>query len=905
MKNYKLIIGSFLLSVLFLGFVRFDDEPLKKLLQQIEKYRLDYPQEKVHLHMDKPYYAIGDDIWFKAYVVNSEKNQLTGLSQILYVELINDKDSVKKSLRLPLTYGLAWGDFALTDSLQEGNYRIRAYTTWMRNFSEDYFFDKTFTVGNSISNKVLTDVKYSYSKDVNGERVEADITYTDLRGVPLVNKEVSYNVILDFRNIANGKGITDTNGKLSVNFVNAQPFILKSGKIQTTIKLDENKSATKTLPVKSTSNESDVQFFPESGNLVKGLPSKVGFKAVNADGLGIPVSGYISAADGTKLTEFKSEHAGMGKFAFRPQAVENYTATVVFEDGSEKSYPLPAVSPNGYILSADNLDNDEQLHIKVLTTEFNEPNAQFTLIAQSNGNVLYVSKTPLKSMSFSASLPKSRFPTGILQLTLFSDKNQPVAERMVFINHQDFLDLNIKTPKTTYSKREKVQLDIQASNPEGKPVVGSFSIAVTDEAKIPFDDNKETTILSNLLLSSDLKGFVENPNYYFHVMDRTRASHLDNLLLTQGWRRFEWKNIMNNSFPNLAYQPEKNMRVSGRVKAANGKPVVNGAVTLFSSSGDVFLIDTVTNENGEFVFENLYFNDSTKFIVQARNEKDRKNVEIQLDRIPPHVVTKNKNEAMLEVNVNSSILPYLKNSLSVYETMRQYGLLNRSIMLDEVMVVEKKPAVNNSSNLNGAGNADNVIKGDVLQNCFDITICLQGRVPGIVVRNGIVYSTRSMNSSFSGPVPMQIILDGMFVEPEFLSAINPNDIETIEVLRSISYTAIYGMRGGGGVLVINTKRGERTNSMNSYAPGIISFKPQGFYTARSFYQPKYDDPETRQDIPDHRTTVYWNPNVITDSTGIAKVEFFNADGVGAYKVVVEGLDVNGVLGRKVFRYNVN
>ncbi|HQS04403.1 MAG TPA: TonB-dependent receptor, partial [Daejeonella sp.] len=153
MRKYFIIIFSILFSATILGFI-IDDEPLKKILTQIEKYRLQYPQEKVHLHLDKPYYAIGDNIWFKAYVVNAEKNELSTLSRILYVELINDKDSIKKSLKIPLELGLTWGDFTLSDSLREGNYRIRAYTTWMRNFGEEYFFDKTITIGNSISNTV-------------------------------------------------------------------------------------------------------------------------------------------------------------------------------------------------------------------------------------------------------------------------------------------------------------------------------------------------------------------------------------------------------------------------------------------------------------------------------------------------------------------------------------------------------------------------------------------------------------------------------------------------------------------------------------------------------------------------------------------------------------------------------
>jgi TonB-dependent SusC/RagA subfamily outer membrane receptor len=151
---------------------------------------------------------------------------------------------------------------------------------------------------------------------------------------------------------------------------------------------------------------------------------------------------------------------------------------------------------------------------------------------------------------------------------------------------------------------------------------------------------------------------------------------------------------------------------------------------------------------------------------------------------------------------------------------------------------------------------------------------------------------------------MQLVIDGIYVEPGFLMSINPNDVETVEVLRSAGNTAIYGIRGGGGVLIITTKRGERNSSYTSYAPGIIDFNPQGFYKGREFYVPNYDDPKINEKIRDLRSTVYWNPSVITDSTGKAVVEFFNADGAGNYRTVIEGIDADGNLGRKEFRYVV-
>ena len=444
---------------------------------------------------------------------------------------------------------------------------------------------------------------------------------------------------------------------------------------------------------------------------------------------------------------------------------------------------------------------------------------------------------------------------------------------------------------------------LDVNDPKGKPTLGSFSIAIVDETKVPVDEASETSIISNLLLSSDLKGFIEQANYYFTDTSEAKVRQLDNLLLTQGWRRFEWKNILSNNYPTLVYGPERSMQVSGKVTSLNGKPVIGGKVTLFSSSGTSILLDTLTDMNGLFRFDNLYFNDSTKFIVQARNERDKKNVEIYLDRIPAQLVTKNKNEAMLEVNVNKSMFAYLKNSRAQYDDLKRNGMIVRNILLDEVKVVDTKVEAKNSSNLNGAGRADAIIKAEQLQNCFDIAQCIQGRIAGVMVMNGIVYSMRSMNS-LSGPIPMQLVLDGAFLEPEFLSSINPNDVETIEILRSGANTAIYGSRGGGGVLIITTKRGENNRGYKNYAPGIAGYNPKGYYKGREFYSPNYNDPEINSKIADLRTTIYWNPNVISDSTGKASVEFYNSDGTGNYKAIVEGINVDGTIGRQLFRFSV-
>jgi len=898
MKSKLSLLILLLLGSVFISASLIQDDPFSALIKRAEEYIKNNPQEKVYLHLDKPYYAIGDDIWFKAYIIDTRTSAPSTLSGALYVELINEKDSIKKQIKLPVAVGLTWGDFRLSDSLSEGNYRIRAYTQLMRNNGSEFFFDKTIKIGNAWANKVFTSTNYTYSKQNNGQNVQAKIKFSDKDQAPYANSEVSYEVQLNSRTISKGKATTNSNGEIDLSFINSQPSIYNSGKIIATINLPNKEKIVKSIPLKATSNEVDVQFFPEGGQMVIGLPSKIGIKATVSGGLGKNIEGSIVDNDGTEITKFTTTHLGMGNVIMSPIPGKSYSAKVKFEDGSEKSFPFPAAAQSGYAISVNNT-NSENVMVKIMVSENLLNKGEVKLVAQNNGSIYMVSKAKTAKQVVTANIPRKDLPSGIIQLTLFSPENIPICERLVFNNNQNGkIQATLQSNKSVYSKREEVKMNLTALA-QAKPVQGSFSVSVTNASSIKPDLENESNILTTLLLTSDIAGYVEKPNSYFLDDELKTKQALDNLLLTQGWRRILWKNIISNPAPVLQFKSEKTLGISGRITRSK-KPVPKARVSLFSSSGGFFMIDTLADDQGRFNFDLLSFNDSTKFVIQARFGKDRKFVDIEIDRVPGQIVTRNKNTGDIEINVNESIQSYLAKSSNFFEEQTKKGLLERTIQLDQVNIVAEKPnPAKNSSNLNGAGNADFVISGDALQNCVTISMCLMGRVPGLMFQGGEPYLSRS-----GGRAPMSIILDGMQVESDFLDNINPMDIESVEVLRSGHYTAMYGSQGGGGVLIITTKRGGGNLNYNTYAPGIVTYSPKGFYVGRQFYSPKYDAGYSSTN-PDLRSTVYWNPHVITDAAGKGVFSFFNTDEPGDYRVVIEGIDGNGNLARTVYSYKVN
>jgi len=409
------------------------------------------------------------------------------------------------------------------------------------------------------------------------------------------------------------------------------------------------------------------------------------------------------------------------------------------------------------------------------------------------------------------------------------------------------------------------------------------------------------------LLTSELKGHIEQPNYYFTHIDEKTEADLDDLMLTQGYRRYEWKQILTdtaNSTNIALIKPERSQEINGTLTTPGGKPIPNGKVTMMGIK-DNLIRDTTADEEGRFNFDNLAIKDTTTLVVRARKMNNGSNVIITA--IPPGYpkIDHNPNKDIIEAADTIKA----KQQYEQYTRDQKSELLKNGRVLKEVRIVGlKRPQhdLSRSSNLNGAGNADEVIMAKDLPQLSSLAAALSGRARGVSIQfgSGIDGATYAASMRYGTPVAMSTIVDGNVLPPGELDHLTVDQVYSVEVLNSVHAKSIYGSSiEHGGALVITTKMAAGVSDMpQQILNGITTIKYQGFYKSKTFFIPKYQ-PKADSELA-KRTTVYWNPNILTDKDGKASIEYFNPETKGTYRVVIEGIDDDGNLGRAVYRYEM-
>jgi hypothetical protein len=917
---------------------------LLKLTASADTFRNNYPIEKLYLQFDKPYYANGDTIWFKAYLFNAAYLMPSNKSGLLYIELDDDNNKTIKRIMVPVAYGLSWGDIALdAKDMPAGNYILRAYTNWMRNFGEDYIFKKSFYFGDISENNWLanTTVGSSKGKTVDTAHIRLLFNYLDKESVIL--KQVGFNVLDGKKIIYKSKGQTNIEGALNVNFPIKAP-----GKHLTLSAEELNNSEGNqklVIPISLNRPENmDLQFMPEGGNLIASLQAHIAFKAVGEDGKATEVQGSIYDSKQQSVAIFKSEHKGMGTFDLIPRSGENYTAKVTFPEGLIKTFNLPPVKSTGTVLKVMEMNQTDSLAISVTSTV---ESGSYYLVGQSRGVICYSAIINLNKNVARIKIPGTFFPTGITRFTLLNAAVQPLNERIIFINHQDNLYIAVNSIKTLYTNSDSLALQVHVKDKDGNPVRGNFSFSVTDNSQVKIDSINTGNIVSNLLLTSDLKGEIEDPGYYFQSnQDGKIKQELDNLMLTQGWVGYDWKDMISTLKPPV-YNAEQEFDIKGRVTRISKKPIVNTRVTILSKKPS-FVLDTVSDKNGRFIFRNIMLTDTPAYVLQTRNKNGKSfNVDIEVDEFKPPVFTSNAESiAPWYVNNDSTMMNYVKNNIRTKEQERSKG---GGHVLKEVVISAKK-IVKGSQNPNGPGNADIVIDEKDLEKAGKKSFLqlLQERVPGFrkgyfdmaerpypppkVIEDRILYAfitdgeqiLQSQDWYFINGKAIKFIIDGIplyKIFPIYLPAFNnvtdylqshmAEDIKGIEVNSSAKYGTRYvpiqyaeTINAFDVAFVeITTRSGHGPAISNT--PGLYLYRPIPFSYPKKFYSPKYTVKNKDTAVKDYRSTIFWEPNLVTDKDGNATISFYTADKKGTYTITIEGTDFNGNVGSRRSKINVN
>jgi hypothetical protein len=691
-------------------------------------------------------------------------------------------------------------------------------------------------------------------------------------------------------------------------------------------------------------------FFPEGGNLISGLKSKVAFKATGKNGENTVVSGSVFDEQGTKITDFNSEYQNMGVFEFIP-GTGKYTVKANYQN-KDYSFNLPQALPVGYTINISNPD-DEKIDILIQKSPaiVSDP---LGLSISCRGKLYGFEQVTIgEENAVLLSFNKKMLPTGVAQITLYNSLGEVLSERLVFVNHFSQMKIEMTQDKDVYKPYEKINLNFQLSDLRGKPIETTFSAAIHDNATTnsnPLNDN----LLTNLLLSSELKGYIENPGYYFESNDESRRQALDLLLLTQGWSRYSWKQMAGVDPFVIKHPIEKELVIEGTVTSLilkQKKENVDVSMILMNDSLSQRGI-CKTDKDGKFNFAVQDFKGQASLILQTKENEKRKEKNILLDRnFNPEI----KSYSFSELNL-ADYTRAIKDTVLSKDMLKSISDINKStqtqneknLMLQEIIVkakkksndygpvkvnivykvdkeldkmidtgdwlpadiylfIEKMTKYYNSSNGKYKGKKVLFVKDNSLQLISGINALLSG-VDNLSSSNSNSGNTNQMSTNTTGnqlsgnktPGSTNQSSDNntadLANEASYLPRLE--DIESISVIEDFnSILKIYPNLDPAitdptktVLMILHTKKRYQPE-----ASGIRNTKFDGYAYTKEFYSPRYED----MSLPiekDYRRTIYWNPDVLTDKEGKASIWFSNNSSCKSLHVSAETVTSNGIIG---------
>ena len=864
-------LGSIAQSVIKEDFV-------ENAIHQFQRFN-QLPVEKGYLQTDKPYYSAGENIWYAAYLVDGMTLQSNAASRYVYIELINQSDSVCYRYKIRRDSLGFYGNLPLPSDIPAGDYHLRAYTWWMQNAGPAYFFQKKLTIGNAIDNEIKTTVHYEAGGD---NLLMADLEFVSHSGVSFHNVKVNYQLYQGQKKIRSRTLSLDATRHLQFGF---KQDTVNNDSYHILLTFDDPRYFYHhVLYVPKENHTFDLQFFPEGGNWLNNGFRTLAFKAVGQNGLSVNVSSTIFNQKGDSIISFASIHKGMGAVTFyiSDSIPTSYYAIVHLQGSSiTKRVNLPSVLRQGVGLSMSLLH--QQWRYQIITANPSTMPKQFYLLAQSRGKLVLIEPIT-DSLHLEGIVPEDKLPEGIVQFILLDEQHNPLSERLVFVKHPTESIVSITSDKKQYLPRQKVQLTFSLKDADDSLMQAHASVAMTDNSTVKLDSVADN-IYTNLLLTSDLKGYIEDPAYYFLSDSPERNQQLDFLMLSQGWTRFNVPDILKGNIPLHPFYIEEGQSLSGRVTNILGRPAKDAQIIALQMKQKI-VRRTIADQYGRFVLDGISFPDSTLFLLQARTKHGYATVDLHMDKDTFPRVAFMHPFASDKVTMPDDYLQMMSKQFYLEGGERVYHLKEVTV------TASSHQSFDDNTLYAGMGNP---IQGTDLEKRFSpgqTVLDVIQTFPGVTVVGGQIQVRGSRGN------PLLIIDDMQYQdmsddEVDMLSSMNVGEVEYVNFLHGVD-ASIYGGLGGNGVIIVRLKSGADFASNPIVTGGLAIIKSLGYLQPAQFYSPVYQTIEQKENPkPDLRTTIYWNPSLLLNVKNPLTCQFYTADTPGTYTITIEGITDNG------------
>ena len=691
--------------------------------------------------------------------------------------------------------------------------------------------------------------------------------------------------------------------------------LTNSDKLERSITTYELSSSMENRP-SETEEKLNVRFFPEGGQLVEGVTSQVAFKAESKNEGNIELSGTIYTKEGAEITSFETLHDGMGRFEYTPSA-QPAIAKVDFQ-GKKYEFTLPQALPNGYVLST--VSNAGALLVRVFCNAATPQDTLAVFISHQGRPYVHQLISCRSDAPQEFILPTRKLPAGVLQVSLINRAGNTLCERFVFANPRAPLQISTKKLKEVYAPYAPIRCELQIKNAKGEPVSGELSVSIRDGVRsdyLEYDNN----IFTDLLLTSDLKGYIHQPGYYFASPSPRKQTELDVLLMVHGWRKYDMSQAISTAPFTPLQLPETQLALNGQVKSTILKNKLKDiALSVIVKKDDQFITGgTVTDENGRFTIPVEDFEGTTEAVIQTRKvgKERNKDASILIDR---NFSPAPRAYGYKELHPEWKDLAYWQQKAESFDSLYMDSIrkVEGLYVLDEVEIKSKRRQGSNMATK---------INEKSIDAYYDVR-----RSVDLLRDNGkIVTTIPELMEKLSPQFDWDRSNDKLTYRQKPICYIMDNHIlsetETQMMLTEVDGLAsIIISKGTGGIdddIIQNTKMSEVTDStgvdiskldkysvfyliplprrdvLNKSQSAVLGTRQtviQGYTRPLEYYSPAYPTKELYMDKVDKRRTLYWNPSVQADENGKAVIECYNNQYSTPLIIQAETLGKDGQIG---------